>query len=314
MGLNRMRWLVFFIMTGLMTPAFSDASEFGLIERDYGVAYGVFTGDVLTHRYEIRVPSYMQLSPSSLPAKGPLEYWLELRSVRHELLESSQQVRRYQLILEFQTFYAPLDVRQLQTPSFVVSFNLDNSEDIQPLTIPSWSFTMSPLKQIAQQGVATFDARTEFMKPDMPPDFIDITLWQTTARVAFLTALILLIAWLLMQSKLFSFTTSPFNQARRQLKRLKKQQQQIKDPDTQALQLVHLAFNRYAKAPVFAHQLTLFLEKFPEFTDNQKQIENFFVLSSQTLFAKPTQPVSIDALIKLCKQLSRAERLAISAK
>lgn len=314
MGLNRMRWLVFFIMTGLMTPAFSDASEFGLIERDYGVAYGVFTGDVLTHRYEIRVPSYMQLSPSSLPATGPLDYWLELKSVRHELLESNQKARRYQLIVEFQTFYAPLDVRQLQTPSFVVSFNLDNSEDIQQLTIPSWSFTMSPLKQIGQQGVATFDARTEFMKPDMAPDFIDVTPWQTIARRAFLAALVLLIGWLLMQSKLFSITTSPFNQARRQLKKLKKQQQQIKNPDTLALQLVHLAFNSYAKAPVFAHQLTQFLEKFPEFTDNQKQIEQFFVLSSQTLFAKPTQPVSIDALMKLCKQLSRAERLAVSAK
>lgn len=314
MGLNRVRWLLFFIMAGLMTSAFSDAPEFGLIERDYGVAYGVFTGDVLTHRYEIRVPGYMQLSPSSLPETGPLDYWLELRSVRYQLLESNQRFRRYQLILAFQTFYAPLDVRRLQTPSFVVSFNLDNSEDIQQLTIPSWSFTMSPLKQIAQQGVATFDARTEFMKPDMAPDYIDVTLWQSTARGAFFASLLCVIGWLLMQSKLLSFTTSPFNQARRQLKQLKKQQQQISDTDSQALQLVHRAFNRYAKKPVFAHQLTQFLEKFPEFADSQKQIEQFFVFSSQTLFAEPTQPVSIDALMLLCKKLSRAERLAVSTK
>lgn len=74
-------------------------------------AFGYFIGDVVAREVSIMTDVDQTIDPASIPRPGPLNYWLNLKSV--ELEENVRQAQRhYTMRLEYQTFYAPLDLSE----------------------------------------------------------------------------------------------------------------------------------------------------------------------------------------------------------
>lgn len=291
----------------------ANAERIGVVEQSLGRDFGVLVGDLIDHYYTIQIPAEYALTPASMPPTGSLDYWLDLLDAEYELLSESRQSKRYRLHFVFQTFYAPLDVRALTIPPLAVSFKAGERTD--QLTIPSWTFTMSPLKEITPRGVASNSTQTAFMQPDMPPQTINTGTLQQ--RLWFLAGLLLVLTflWVMIKGYLFSFSRPQFQLSLKQVKRLQKQHKHHPENFHQALQTVHRAFNAVAKQALFAHQIDTFIAKHPEFAAYQQQIVAFFQLSAETLYSE--QKVATDEefnqLQRLCKQLAGAEKLALKA-
>src|SRR5690554_2688280 len=282
----------------------ADTERLGVIEQSLGRDFGILVGDLINHYYIVQVPADYTLTPASMPPTGSLDYWLELLETEYELLSETSQAKRYRLHFTFQTFYAPLDVRALTIPPLSIRFKAGERAD--QLTIPAWTFTMSPLKEIAPRGVASNSTQNAFMKPDMPPQTISTAniqqrLWLLAGLLVVLTFL-----WIMIKGYLFSFSRSHFQLSLKQVKRLRKQHKNHPETFHQALQAVHRAFNGVAKQALFAHQIDTFIVEHPEFGAYQQQIIAFFQLSAETLYSeqKIATIEEFNQLQRLCKQLA----------
>lgn len=309
-----MRKSVFVVVLLLSTIAsqvlYADEFRTGIVQQSLGRDFGILVGDVIEHFYIVQVPSEYKITPASLPPSGELDYWLLLLNSDYALISDHSGIRRYRLHFTFQTFYAPLDVRALTIPPLTVSFNADDKTE--QLTIPAWSFTMSPLKEIAPRGVASDSTQNAFMKADLPPVTIPTKGLQQQIWGLAITLFILTLSWLSLKGYLFALIRSPFQQAYHEVKKLRKYH--ADEPAFhQALQAVHRAFNRLAGHALFAHQIDDFINQRPEFSVYQQQIEQFYQLSTEALYSeqKMTTANDFDQLLKLCKQLAGAEKLTL---
>lgn len=300
-----------FLMGSVPSPVIhAQEIRTGIVEQSLGRDFGLLVGDIIEHYYVVQVPAEYQLTPASLPPSGDLDYWLLLLESEHELIAETSQYRRYRLHFTFQTFYAPLDVRTLEIPPLSISFNANGTT--HQLTIPSWHFTMSPLKEIAPRGVAADSAQNAFMKPDLQPLTIATGQLRQQIWVLAITLLVLSLVWLSLKGYLFGFTRSAFQQAYRQIKALR---QYASKPSAyhQSLQAVHGAFNKIAGQALFAHQTHDFVKNHPEFAEYQQQIDDFYLQSTEALYTEHTTASvqDFDYLLKLCRQLAGAEKVAL---
>lgn len=289
------------------TVLHAEQSRTGIVQQSLGRDFGLLVGDVIEHYYVVQVPADYKITPASLPPRGELDYWLLLLNSDSVLISENAEIRRYRLHFTFQTFYAPLDVRALTIPPLTVNFNAgDKTEQI---SIPAWSFTMSPLKEIAPRGVASDSTQNAFMKADLPPVTIPTKDLQQQIWVLTITLFILAISWLSLKGYLFAFTRSPFQQAYHEIKTLRKYHAD-ESAFHQALQAVHRAFNRLAGQALFAHQIENFISKHPEFSAHHQQIDHFYQLSTEALYSeqKIRTQKNFDELLKLCRQLAGAEK------
>ncbi len=126
-------------------------------------AFGYAIGDIVAHRVEIELDGAYRLDPASLPQPHALNYWLELKDVRVEDHGPDGGARRYTINLVYQTFYAPLEPKRLDIPALALS--AVSGEHRAAVTVPAWSFLMSPLREI----VATGPGQTMALRPDIPP-------------------------------------------------------------------------------------------------------------------------------------------------
>lgn len=309
-SLKKTNLAILLLMFTFITPIHAIEARTGIIEQSLGRDFGILVGDIIEHYYIVQVPANYTLTPTSLPANGELDYWLELLTSDYTLVDERDQVRRYRLHFTFQTFYAPLDVRALNIPALTVRFHTD--EKTEEITIPEWNFTMSPLKEIAPRGVASDSPQNAFMKADLPPAIVQTAELQKQIWILVLLLSILALFWLSLKGYLFIFTRSPFQQAHHKVKKLRKYHTK-QSAFHQALQAVHQAFNRLAKQALFAHQVEDFVLQHPEFAPCQKKIDNFYQLSNESLYSehKVASQGDFDHLLTLCKQLAGAEKLAL---
>ncbi|MCQ9615834.1 hypothetical protein L1889_03195 [Paenalcaligenes niemegkensis] len=272
-------------------------------------AVGWMTGDVITHRIELESPAEQPLLPASLPAVGPLNYWLHLRSV--DLNRTKRQSRNhYVLTLEYQSFYVPLDVNIRQIPAFSLSFAEDNTSSPAVLNIPSWSFTMSPLRPVTLTSSASLPVLQEDISPGLPP----LQLVATTAGWLF-ASLLIIGALVLRYYALWPFAhraARPFAQARDQIHRLKKQASLIHYQ--QAQRRLHTALNQHNQQRTLLYEdLSTFVVQYPSYAPLLPQLQQFFQASQQLFFgAHPPSEAELYAawqqLADLSKALSLTER------
>ncbi|MDO8825056.1 hypothetical protein [Methylophaga sp.] len=305
-----MNIIVMLLLVVFASPISADQSRIGIVEQSLGRDFGIVVGDIIDHYYVIQVPANYNLTPASLPPNGDLDYWLELLNSDYELIAENNQLRRYRLHFTFQTFYAPLDVRALTIPPLAVRFTAD--DNAHQITIPAWGFTMSPIKEIVPRGVASDSTQKAFMKADLRPTTISTAGLKQQIWILAFSVIVLSILWLSLNGYLFSFTRSPFQQAYHEVKKLRKYHAD-ESAFSQALQAVHRAFNRRAKQALFAHQIDEFVVKHPELEAYREKIDDFYQLSAEALYSdqKKGEPADFDQLLRLCKQLAGAEKLAL---
>jgi mxaA protein len=279
-----------------------------LIKMDQGRNYGLMVGDIIEHHYLIAVDEGYSLSPSSLPVEGELTYWLDLNSVS---MTSEQQGKKtiYNLILRYQTFYAPLDVRTLLIPEQQLVFT-DSANQRVEITLTDWHFIMSPIKEITASGVGNNDGSDGFMKADIAPRTHSLSRYQSPIIIYASLSIVCLLIWAALAGLLPKFDTSPFHTARRQIKRINRHKNITVDQIQQGLQAMHDAFNSRASYTVFASQIDDFIQQHPQFNESRTQIEDFFQQSRCVFFFdEDPKPNLLNDCIRLCDRLAAADKV-----
>jgi len=85
--------------------------------------FGYYIGISFRMRSPLFVDDGALLKDSSLPAPGPLNYWLTLKAIQTVAEPASDGGTRYILKLTYQTFYDPLEPHWLKIPGFQLIFD-----------------------------------------------------------------------------------------------------------------------------------------------------------------------------------------------
>lgn len=273
-------------------------------------AVGYFIGDVLTRNVDVVVAEDAQIDAASIPRPGPLNYWLELKSV--DVNEHVRGARKhYRIRFAYQTFYAPLEPRKLEIP--LIRFRvLYPEEESTQAVVPSWSFISSPLREIMPEK-SDDGGPAKLLRADVPVSLSSTSLERTSMAIAGATAFValLLLAHHLAIWPFHRRRRRPFTQAMRTVRREATKAGQSANY-LLALLALHRAFDEASQRRVLAEDLDGFLEAHPEFERLRPDIVRFFETSRRAFFADDMlggrSELSLSDLATFATSMSACER------
>jgi mxaA protein len=283
-------------LSALSSPAIGAPA----IHLDTPRPYGYAIGDTLRHVVTVEPEPGYRLNENALPKPGPLNRWLELRQMK---VEPGPGTRR-RLILEYQAFYAPLEVKTLRIPAFALLF--EGPGGVVSAEVPAWPFSTAPihgLSVLAGGGL-------EPLRPDALPEAPDTAL--PLARLGgFALAGLAALLYLGHLRGLFDFGRRGrhFREASLALRRLRGQ-----GDGPEALRAgfacVHRAFDQTLGEPLFAERLPDFIAGRTGYEGLRREIEGFFRASYSLFFGNgaPAEDFTLARLDRLCLACLRAER------
>ncbi|WP_082317204.1 nonribosomal peptide synthetase MxaA [Methylobacterium sp. ARG-1] len=242
-------------------------------------AFGYFLGDLVRVQADIAVDPGFSLQRASLPAPGPLTYWLDLRAITVE-----ENLGRVRLHLTYQTFYAALDARQIAIPGFSVSLEsaAAGGTTSAKAEIPGWSLGVSPLREVQPEK---HDDPAEYLRPDGRVPRLDPVPDLRAALVSFVAA-VLALAALGYDRGWFARPGRPFARAARALRRLGGEGEARY---REALRLIHRGLDETDGRRVLADDLSAFLDRHPAFRREGPALARFFDASRRAFFGRETE-------------------------
>lgn len=269
--------------------------------------FGYFIGDVIRLQVDVALDEPFTLQASSLPRPRPVAYWLDLKSVAVDDRGSSGDLHRYRLALVYQTFYAPLEPREMAIPGFSLAAT-DGARQVEA-SVPGWSFLMSPLREIMPRN----GEEAIHLRNDVGPMPLPIRKWLTVAMASGIASALLL-GLLAYHRAWWPFARRrkrPFAQAVRSARRAFKTGSGAEAYRAGLLSL-HRAFDATAGRAVLADDLPSFLEQAPAFRPLAPEISRFFQVSRRAFFGADITGAEADlsrnALIDLGARLAQTER------
>ncbi len=262
--------------------------------------FGYVIGDEIRHRIVIETREDMRLNPDSLPKQGSINRWLNLNQVS---VEAGADEAETTIVLVYQPFYAPNEVKMLTIPGFNLRF--DQLGKTVEQAVPDWHFTLSPLKELA---VRKDDDGFDYMRPDALPEPLS-TQKHRLAAYASLSLALLTGAYLA-----YLYGYFPAWPKRRIFKRAGRELAgQSPQNMPRGLAIIHHAFNMLNGQPLFKHRLQAFYQSHPEYETAGEQIAWFFNFSNQVLFAGKQDFTAGDwdklrDLCRVCREIERGSR------
>ncbi|OAM51586.1 hypothetical protein A7981_08895 [Methylovorus sp. MM2] len=252
---------------------------------------GIHIGDVLHRSIALETKAPYQIAKDSLPIKGTRTNGIELVDIKINSTKSGSNTH-YVIDLSYQVFTQSSVPVVMQLPA--ENFAMTGGPLAISTNLPTWNFWFSPL---VQGGISTAKSN---MQPQQKPSLLDVKAHQL--RLIFWALLCVFglfgIIYVNADRRWLPFMGGVFAQAHRKIKRLSR----TKGNDKEALVILHQAFNRAYGQNLFAQDIGLFIEKYPQFHKVRADIENFFIYSNASLF---TQEGNTTALTKeLPKELS----------
>lgn len=272
--------------------------------------FGYAIGDVIALSAEIALDAPYVLDPASLPPPRALDYWLDLRAARLTDRGIDAGIHRYTLDLVYQTFYAPLEPRRMTIPALALSA-MDGERRVT-VPVPSWSFLMSPLREI----VATGPGSAMALRPDIAPRPIPTagTVRGLLAALAVALLAFLLLAWQMGWGPFGRRRSRPFARAARAISPALAGSGVGASAYGGALLALHRAFDATAGKGVFAEDLTAFFEGHPAFRQVEAEVRRLFEASRRAFFRADPAGAQRDLpppeLVALARRLRAVEREA----
>lgn len=273
-----------------------------LIERETPRTVGWLSGDVIEHRIVLQSPLDQPLIKASLPAAGPLNYWLTLRSV--ELSQDQGKTHhQYDIALRYQSFYVPLDVSVRQIPSFQLSFQSAAGSNTYQLDIPAWTFTMSPLRPV------TLASSSEL--PVLQGDTLAILPTQDSIIqkiIALTLTLLLLVVLLCHHYRYWPFQQRRHRACAKAYRRVQGLRRQASFAHyQQALRCLHQALSELNNhATLLQEDLPLFVQQHPAFRSVEAELQHLFAATQQAFYN--SSPLTQEALKQAWQSLLRCAR------
>ena len=297
-----------FVFAFLLWSSLS-AAQNAIVFNEFGRSFGITVGDKLSHHYVLKCDADASLIESSLPVVGELSYWLSLVDVKVEHIGDEGRCL-YSLKLTYQTFYAPLDVRALQTPAFTVEFQ--DGVSTSSLDIPAWTFTMSPIKQIQPGGVGSEQIATQFMQDSITPSRLSTVRdrQRVALSVAVLVVSLTLFCWL--SGWINIGQGSPFIKAKKRIQQLVSNSASEQAELQQCLLFVHEAFNQRAGYTLFSSKLDVFFEQQAQFSSLRQEVDSFYRLSQRVFFfGENVSENNIKQALQLCDRLAMLDKVKL---
>jgi mxaA protein len=281
-------------------------AQIGTIAIEGPRPFGHFLGDVIALDIDIPAANGYELERASLPRTGQAAYWLDLVSINLDV-ERSKSINHWRIHLAYQNFYAALDARALVIPGFAVAFA--SAESRIEVNIPSWSFGVSPLREVRPTAIDPLD----FLRPDAAPQTISPQGFERAAGgfAAASVALLLLVAFDRAWWPFRRPAARPFAAASRQIRRELRRGGDGKIY-LKSLLAVHRSLDLTAGRRVLADDLPGFLADRPAYDEAAAEFRRFFSASRRAFFGDDAQGAVKDlppsALIGFCDRLAHLER------
>lgn len=267
---------------------------------------GFFAGDLVEAEVDLIVAAGAVMEPASLPHPGPIDYWLDLRSIDVEKRAEGSNWR-YTLKLLYQNFYDALDARPQEIPAFSVAFTkggTTESADVQ-----AWTIGVSPLREVAPP---VKEDPKDYMRADEAAPLIKVApLWRAAAVVAFAAALALAVLaydrvwWPFRAPK-----ARPFGDAARRLRRLRRRS--AEEGYVEALLILHRGIDQTDGRRVLADDAAAFLQRHPVFAPMGDSLARFFAASREAFFSNAPErsrsELPFDAVETFARKMAAAER------
>lgn len=295
----RIDWLAISVGLLFATPLAWAAVE---VETEPARQFGYTIGDIVQQRLHLKPAPGQMLIETSLPKEGRAGAWLQRRKIA-----ATRVADGWRIELTYQFINAPAESRTVALPA--LRLQLREGERIVEETIAESPLTLAPLTPklvLARAGL-------EEMRPDTPPQLIDVT--PRLRRLALYSAAAGLIG-LLWVSWYFGFTlrgrrARPFAHAERELRSLLAGDG---SPSAmrEAMRRLHRAFDTTAGTTVFADALDEFFARRPALAPARDAVAHFFAASRNEFFSQSGSAAEFDAarLLALSARLRSLEREA----
>ncbi len=265
------------------------------IERQTPPPFGLGVGSVIHHRLELFAPLPWQLDTAQLPAPGPVNDWLEIRSLRLQTKKQSSGTR-YLIDIDYQIFPSLKDTSLLEIPSLTLHFLSPASGQSQIQELPAWPFTVTPLLP-ANASKADISIR-----PLWQPRPLALSMHQQRLS-AITVGLLLVFSLLAWQRRWLPWQRSPFSRALPRIHQAIRRRQ----PE-QAFRTFHQALNETAGHAVFGETLPRFIQQHPQFHSLESGLRQFFDSSQALFFGQQSPPDALAQIESLCKSCLKAEK------
>jgi mxaA protein len=260
-------------------------------------AFGYVIGDLIRHEVQVETDAGQGIEAASLPKEGWINRWLMLRRV-----DVRSDGKHWILTLEYQTFYAPLEVKNLAIPGF----ELQLAGSSERLAVPDWTFTTAPIRELSVLRAEGLPA----VRPDAVPEPLP-TFGPAAASAGFgLAATGALAWWAYLSAWLpFGMRGRHFAEACRELRGLRRQED---GPEAlrSGFSCLHQAFNRTLGEPLFIEGLDEFFRDHPAYDPLRHEIREFFQASYEVFFGDgaPVPPLDLKRMEALARSCQLAER------
>lgn len=266
---------------------------------------GYFVGDRIDYAGTVRVPAGYVLDEASKPRPRDLDYWLELASVSIEPV-TERDATRYELSLRYQTFYVPLEPKELRIPPLTLGFVRAADGGRLEAALPGFTFVSSPLRPILERS------SPEVMRPDAPLVVVDTRpkQWRTGSAFGASLALLVMLAryrgWLPTGQR----RRRPLADAARRVARLGPE----KSPQAyrEALLSLHRGLDATFGSRLLADDLGLLLLRHPRLQEARGDLDRFFRASRMLHFSEDEAAAAAQFpppdLHRLAKRLASIER------
>ena len=269
---------------------------------------GWFLGDRLAWHGRIVAPEGFELDPASLPQPGPIDNFTEIGSIAVEDGEADG-ARAYDITIDYQSFYVPLEPREVSVPGLSVELRrvspAAEAPERREASFAGWSVVLSPLRPILEKS------SPQAMRPDKPLTVIDSRPDQilTAAAWAGLAGLCLAVGWHRGWGLASRRKARPLARARRRIDRARLAETAAYET---ALIALHRGLDESFGHRLMADGLTSHIARRPAFAALAEPLGAFFEASRRFFFfqdeAGARHILPPEALRKLARDLARAER------
>lgn len=264
-------------------------------------AFGYQIGDQLKRIIHLDLNMPYKLTRSSLPEAGTLTQWLEIK--QPEIIEKvSDDTTHYTITLTYQIVNINAAIKNIVLPSHKILYQNSQAEKVESHTalVPAFRFGVATLTNTANKNI----------QPDRKPAVDPQSLTNLIVLGALLLFALTVLAYLKWGLP-FASKHHPFANASHALKKLRKQTT-TPNQHSEALQIIHHAFNETAGRTVFVEKLDNFFTEHKKFTTIKPAIEAYFMHSREYFFAgnkiDNNQAYSLAELIAFVEQCHDVER------
>ncbi len=296
---RRIAWPTLLVLAGLQLGCTEKAAP-PVVTLEARRDFGYTVGSLIEHRIVVDLPASAAVDSKLLPSPGPVNDWLDLRSVRWSMPRDD----RLQIDLNYLILRGVKSPEPTAIPALTVSVR--QGDAIDELHTPEWPFTLMP---VIPPGIP--DEKLEIRSMRMLPAATgSAQQWALAGSLLAAAACAVLIA---LRRGLFPALRSPdpFTAALRELARPNFSLSPA-ERYTAALKRIHRAIDETAGAAVFPASLVSFLERHPAFKPLRTEFEQFYRTSQRHFFATTDRDrggeTEWQALVEFCRRCARAER------